>query len=72
MGRPNASDASIIVMYFVTPLPRALACRLIGILARPASLARWDIPKCPSRPNRRSDNFLGGTSTSDRLHNLIE
>jgi hypothetical protein len=60
------------VMYFVTPLPRALACRVIGILTLPAPLAPWDILKCPSRPNRRSDDFLCGAGTSERFDNFGE
>jgi hypothetical protein len=42
-----------------------LARRVIAILAPPASLARWGIPKIPTRLDRRSDDFLCGTGTSE-------
>jgi hypothetical protein len=57
------------VTNFVTPSISAPPRRVIYILARPASLAPWGILKCPTCPNRGSDDFLCGTGTSERLDN---
>jgi hypothetical protein len=67
---PRRLGSLIFVSNFVTPSPRTLACRVIGILAPPASLARWGVLQFPTRFDRRSDHFLCGTGTSERFDNL--
>jgi hypothetical protein len=59
----------IFVSNFVTPSPRALASRVIGILALPAAAAPWGIPKFPKNP---SNHFLSRASSLQRRHNLVE
>ena len=50
-----------------------IAQRPVSVLAWPAAAARWGIPKFPTRfPtrfDRRSDDFLCGTGTSERFDN---
>src|SRR5215831_12022198 len=57
---------------FVRRSARSLARRVIGMLAPPASLARWGVPKVPTRLDRRSDNFLGSASTYERVNDRIK
>jgi hypothetical protein len=54
---------------FVTPSISALARRPIGIFAHPV-LAPWGILNCPTRFDRRSDDFLCGTGASEQFDNL--
>jgi hypothetical protein len=49
----------------------ALASRVIGVLAPPASLARWGIAKFPTCLDCGSDDFLCGCGTSERFDDRV-
>ena len=61
----SKADESIALARRSIPGPKG--CRAVGMLARPPASARWGSLKCPSRPNRRSDDFLNDIWISSSL-----
>jgi hypothetical protein len=56
-----------IAHFTARPLPLAIspiAMSCVSVHRRPSVGAPWGILKCPTCPNRRSDDFLGGASTA--------